>query len=78
VKPSRTTVEAQEQPSDPWRPVGTASGPELAFQWPASWNNSRTIVTRLRVSMRFPGDAAGIRLARLLLYPASPATRASP
>jgi hypothetical protein len=30
------------------------------------------------VSMSFPGDAAGIRLLRLLLYPASPATRASP
>jgi hypothetical protein len=78
AKPSRITVEAQEQPSGRWRPVGTASGPELAFQWPASWNNSRTIVTRLRVSMSFPGDAAGIRLLRLLLYPASPATRASP
>ena len=61
-----------------WRPVGTASGPELAFKWPATWNNSRTIATRLRISMRFPGDAAGIKLTRLLLYPAPAATRATP
>jgi hypothetical protein len=78
VKPSRMTVEAQEQRSGPWRPVGTASGPELAFKWPATWNNSRTIATRLRISMRFAGDAAGIKLTRLLLYPAPAATRASP
>jgi hypothetical protein len=28
--------------------------------------------------MRFSGDAAGIKLTRLLLYPAPAATRASP
>jgi hypothetical protein len=78
AKPSRTTVEAQEQPAGPWRRVGTTSGAEVALKWPASWNNARTIVTRLRVTIGFPGDAGGLKLARLLLYPASPTTRASP
>jgi hypothetical protein len=78
AKPVRLTVAARAGASGAWRDVGTTTGSELALAWPADWRNDRTIVERLKISMRFADDVHASTLSRVLLYPASPLTRTSP
>lgn len=78
AKPSKISVEARDAPNAPWRAVGTTTGSQLAFAWPAAWRNDATIVERLRVSLHFPEGSDRATLSRVLLYPAAPSGRASP
>jgi hypothetical protein len=78
AKPVRLTVAARAGASGAWRDVGTTTGSELALAWPADWRNDRTIVERLKISIRFADEVHASTLSRVLLYPASPLARTSP
>ncbi len=74
AKPSRVKIAAQTGSGTQWIDVGQSSSTRVALQWPNAWRDSRTIVERLRVELRFPPDTGPVALLDVLLYPR--ATRA--
>lgn len=69
VRPTLVKVAAQIDRDGTWYDIGTATGTQITFAWPAQWRNSRTIVERLKLEFTFPADATSATLSRVLLYP---------
>jgi hypothetical protein len=76
--PAKIGIEARDGPAAAWREVGSTTRDEVAFAWPNAWRGEATIVTQLRVSLRFAGDVDAATLSRVLLYPVARSGRASP
>ncbi len=72
----RVTVQARVDGDPAWQEIGSAAkSARVPLRWPAAWRKSSVIATDIRIALTLAPAASGIRLDRVLLYPAAPAKR---
>jgi hypothetical protein len=70
----RVTVQARVDGDPAWQEIGSAAkSARVPLRWPAAWRKSSVIATDIRIALTLAPAASGIRLDRVLLYPAAPA-----